>query len=820
MYRPPDSTVTYWERLDGALHKAALLTPSMTVLGDFNVDVGAGTTSPHYQRFSDFVASYGLRNLVTTATRTTPQCPNGKIIDLILTSCDDARSCAVVPSTLSDHDAVQVLLGLHVQVPRQACNSRKPFRNVRRIHIPDFRDDLDAAHLDTWPPNTTVDDMWSIWHYKLLAILDKHAPLQCSSAKRKQLPPWSDRHLFQLTQRKNRLHRRWRGDKANAALHTAFKRARAEARNAYRQKRNTYFQGQCTANAGNTKKLWRTINKVTCRDRPHVEPSCTIEDVASAFHKVVTDDCRPQTLSAPLGPPPRTSLPKFSHVSIGAVERLLQQVNPAKATGSDGVPGAVLKLCSDVLAPSVTSLFNASLSCGHVPSAFKLANVIPLHKSGDPSLPTNFRPVSLLPILSKLLEKLVQKELITFLDITASLPTTQFAFRRGHSTEDALVLMSNRILTAKDQGLFTGVCLLDMSKAFDKVQHDKLLQDLHSVGVSGTALDWFASYLSGRTQRVCLGSRTSSISACTSGVPQGSVLGPILFSLYTREVPAVVGQSESVQFADDIALACSRRTAQEVSDVLSASVSILADWLKDRGLILNAGKNQVVPIPAGRQHTADLQVICHDTSLPSVPSARYLGATIDSGMSWHAHIAKCSARVSQKIGALWRMRRCLNHQSRMTYFRSLIMSDLLYASNAYSSSLQRRYLDRLQVLQNSGARAVFGRPPWSSARDLLERIAVFRVAEVFNQKLAYLVWRCRYALASPELQALLTPAAPGPTGLQSAMGLCVPVSRSVAGRGRFACKGAVLWNALPSDIRAIHHARQFRTQVIPYTCAL
>ena len=264
MYRPPDSTVTYWERLDGALHKAALLTPSMTVLGDFNVDVGAGTTSPHYQRFSDLVASYGLRNLVTTATRTTPQCPNGKIIDLILTSCDDARSCAVVPSTLSDHDAVQVLLGLHVQVPRQACNSRKPFRNVRRIHIPDFRDDLDAAHLDTWPPNTTVDDMWSIWHYKLLGILDKHAPLQCSSAKRKQLPPWSDRHLFQLTQRKNRLHRRWRGDKANAALHTAFKRARAEARNAYRQKRNTYFQGQCTANAGNTKKLWRTINKVTC----------------------------------------------------------------------------------------------------------------------------------------------------------------------------------------------------------------------------------------------------------------------------------------------------------------------------------------------------------------------------------------------------------------------------------------------------------------------------------------------------------------------------------------------------------------------------
>ena len=118
------------------------------------------------------------------------------------------------------------------------------------------------------------------------------------------------------------------------------------------------------------------------------------------------------------------------------------------------------------------------------------------------------------------------------------------------------------------------------------------------------------------------------------------------------------------------------------------------------------------------------------------------------------------------------------------------MSDLLYASNAYSSSLQRRYLDRLQVLQNSGALAVFGIPPWSSARDLLERIAVFRVAEVFNQKPAYLVWRCRYALASSELQALLTPAAPGPTRLQSAMGLCVPVPHSVAGPG---CSRWIWW---------------------------
>ena len=144
-----------------------------------------------------------------------------------------------------------------------------------------------------------------------------------------------------------------------------------------------------------------------------------------------------------------------------------------KATGSDGIPGHLLKCCADILAASVATLFNASLVNGTVPTAFKLAHVIPLFKAGDPSIPTNFRPVSLLPILSKLLEKVVQKKLAQFLDISGTLPTTQFAFRAGHSTEDALVLMLNRILIARDKRLCTGICLLDMSKAFDKVRHER-----------------------------------------------------------------------------------------------------------------------------------------------------------------------------------------------------------------------------------------------------------------------------------------------------------------------------------------------------------
>ena len=177
--------------------------------------------------------------------------------------------------------------------------------------------------------------------------------------------------------------------------------------------------------------------------------------------------------------------------------------------------------------------FNASLSSGEVPRGFKLAHVTPLFKAGDPSVPTNYRPVSLLPVISKLLEKLVQKALVDFVD--PALPNTQFAFRPGHSTEDVLALLSDTVLQARDNGSVVATCLLDMSKAFDKVKHATFVQDLFSIGISGTALKWLRDYLSGRHQRVRMGSRLGRTVPCICGVPQGSVLGPMLFSIIIHQ---------------------------------------------------------------------------------------------------------------------------------------------------------------------------------------------------------------------------------------------------------------------------------------------
>ena len=796
---------------------------SITVIGDFNVNVSTPyPPCPIARKFLELCNCYGLTNHVHAPTRISPACPSGTTIDLILSASQDISECHVLPLTISDHFGIEA--NLHLQVSRsvspQAVERVRAQRNTRSVNLCEFRRDVSSAGLDDFTNTRDVDTMWASWHTKFLAVVDKHAPIRYVSSNRKSHPPWSDRELHKLNQRKNQLHRRWLRDKGNQNLHVQFKQARSSARNAYRRKRKDFFRAQCAASSQNPRKLWNVINSVTNRKRVRVEPTCPIEEVSSVFQAVVTDNARPHSIPLPQGPQPQTAMSELPQVSFGEVERLLRQINPAKATGSDGIPGHLLKCCADILAASVATLFNASLVNGTVPTAFKLAHVIPLFKAGDPSIPTNFRPVSLLPILSKLLEKVVQKKLAQFLDISGTLPTTQFAFRAGHSTEDALVLMLNRILSARDKRLCTGICLLDMSKAFDKVRHERLLQDLFDIGITGTALKWFSAYLSGRTQRICIGRDQSAISAPSCGVPQGSVLGPILFSIYTREVPTIANQSSSVQFADDIALISSSTSLDTVSATLSASVSALADWLQTRGLILNATKSHVIPVypnrqPQQPQHT--INVNCHETPIPVVTAARYLGVLLDSDLSWTPHVDRCTARLAQRIGALWRLRRCLTHQSRVLYFKAIIMSDLMYGSNAFSPLLTANQLDRLQVMQNRAARAVFGLSHHTSARTLLLQLDTYRVSEIFRQKFIVLVWRSRNEHASSELQALLVPSSAGPTRLHSTMGLRQPPVSTRFGKGCLAFRGAQLWNTLPSDIRAISTLRQFRASMIPHT---
>ena len=222
----------------------------------------------------------------------------------------------------------------------------------------------------------------------------------------------------------------------------------------------------------------------------------------------------------------KTSFFKFKEVSVNDVLTCLNAVDPHKAVGSDQVPGLLLKSCSTVLAGPLAKIVNGFLSAGYFPRAFKLSHISPLFKSGDVSAAKNFRPVSQLPIVSRILEYFMKQQLTTYLSKNGLFSESKFAYRRQRSTEDAVVLAINRWLSAKTERKHTGVVMADMSKAFYQVKHSRLIADLFSLSISGLALQWFCSYLSERFQQIKMGDNLSSSTACSREVPKAVSLDP------------------------------------------------------------------------------------------------------------------------------------------------------------------------------------------------------------------------------------------------------------------------------------------------------
>ena len=292
------------------------------------------------------------------------------------------------------------------------------------------------------------------------------------------------------------------------------------------------------------------------------------------------------------------------------------------------------------------------------------------------------------------------------------LPASQFAYRRRHSTEDALevVLVVNRWLIAKYERKETGVVFVDMSKAFDSVKHKLLLEELSNMGVTGTANSWLASYLIDRYQRVVVGGSMSSYTQCSRGVPQGSVLGPLLFTLYIRDIHHCIPRPVVHQeFADDIVLKASGSRAV-VCTYLSTAVTNLSTWLEDRGLKLNQTKTQVLLItPRGGQQNAEpLQIRCDGKLLTIVSQARYLGVIVDNELSWDGYVDHTIRQVRRSIGALWRSRQSLTVSSKNLFYHAMIMSRLTYGSNAIYPSLMARNMDALTRMTEAAIRAFFG----------------------------------------------------------------------------------------------------------------
>jgi hypothetical protein len=363
----------------------------------------------------------------------------------------------------------------------------------------------------------------------------------------------------------------------------------------------------------------------------------------SFFHSVFTthDMTPPSTDNTPTATS-ITHLPRIQ-LTVDGVMKTLQSLDPKKASGPDEIPGMVLKNTAQAIAPSLCRLFNLSLGLGTVPTRWKCANVTPVHKRDDASIVANYRPISLLSIISKTLERCVFDH--CYHHLSPHLYHLQHGFQKRKSTVTQLITVYHDIVEDIASGHEVDVIHLDLSKAFDKVSHHLLLSKLQSYGISGSLLKWFKSYLCDRQQRVVLDGVYSDWLPVLSGVPQGSILGPLLFLVYVNDMPNYVqGDSKLALFADDSKLYKVIKS-EPCKESFQDDIDRIHRWSIDSKMSFNASKCKVLNMSKKRSKTTDYQCHLGNQVLHNAAHTKDLGVTVSSDLTWNKHIDDMCAKA-------------------------------------------------------------------------------------------------------------------------------------------------------------------------------
>lgn len=557
-----------------------------------------------------------------------------------------------------------------------------------------------------------VDYLTELFCRLLYEAYDSCCPIKIKRVKQNKVcKPWIDDHVKLCIQRKHALYRDY---KRGIVEYDIFRAYSNRVANLLKSSKRRYFLMRFERSRGNMRETWSTINSAIGKSKVknNQVPNITVDgdlitdkkQIASMFNNHFAtigsklNDNIPRSVIRPLHYMGASNLQSMFATPCTAdeVARLIRSL-PSKSTGIDSIPTYILKRFVGIISDIIAKLFNKSLLTGSFPDCLKLASIIPLFKSGDRASLLNYRPISLLSTFSKIFEKLMHRRLVDFVEGFDLLSDNQYGFRSRHSTGDAILRYLSGAYASLDRGDYFCTVFLDFSKAFDTVNHDILLLKLHHMGIRGSVLGWFRSYLTNRSAYVSLGGVKSERVDLTMGVPQGSVLGPVLFNLYINDMSKSCGPLNCIHYADDTTLYLSHSSAVVLSSLISDSLKSLECWLQANRLSLNVNKTSYMVI-SNLCNDNFSPVFMGNVELNRVLSCKFLGLTIDSNLNFKLHVDNICKRIGRNIGIIYRIRSFVNSNVILCLYFSLIYPFLSYVVPAWgnSNSFNRDRISRLQ----------------------------------------------------------------------------------------------------------------------------
>ena len=805
VYRPPNYANNFFVEFSELLSIISLDHDCISIVGDFNIHIDK-LNDNNTKELIDLLDTFDLSQHISGPTHN-----RGHTLDLFITRGLESSFLSAIDTALSDHFCI--FLEMHV-TPIALSQPQ----TIKKRHLNEATCTLFMEAFSQAPtiPSESVNDLLDNFNSKTLKAIDAVAPLKTKVISGKKKAPWKNSLSVKEKKRESRkAERKWRKTKLHIH-HDIYKDSLKSYNQELKKSRQSFFADIINKNTNDARTLFVTINRLTTPP-PQIAPDFLSTVKCNEFATFFQDKIKNIRLAISLiakGPmvpihPLKRGLVNMTQFNIIDQKKLEETVQSLKSSTCclDTLPTSFLKNVHKCLAPDLLQIVNTSLLTGIFPRSLKTAVVKPLLKKPnlDPSIISNFRPVSNLPVLSKILEKTVYQQLYAFLSSNNILDPFQSGFRPHHSTETALLRVINDIRMNTDSGKISILVSLDLSAAFDTVDHEILLDRLENwVGLSGKVLDWFRSYLQDRNYFISIGNFISDLTDMTCGVPQGSILGPVLFNLYMLPLGPILQKNNIAyhSYADDTQLYIALSSDDYTPiNTLCQTIEQINDWMCQNFLQLNKDKTEIIVFGAKADR---LKVTAQLESLALKPKeqVKILGIIIDSDLNFNSHIKlirKCAFFQLKKIA---RLRGYTSKQDLEKLIHAFISSRLDYGNSLFEG-LPKKAIKQLQLIQNAAARVLARTKKAEHISPILKSLHWLPVCHRIDFKILLIVYKSLNGPGPKYLSELLQHYEPSRSLRSSGTGLLiVPRYKTKHGEAAFCHYAPHSWNKLPEDIRS------------------
>ena len=694
-----------------------------------------------------------------------------------------------------------------------------------------LKDKLSNVDWDSVCHNDDANVSYNMFVDKFQMLFDECVPkkkIKRHDAKRKPKVPWITYSLLKCIRRKNKLYKKYL-NKPTETNATTFKMYRNKLNSLLKLAKQNYFSSKLDKERYNMRNTWKVLNSILRSPKKKccnkfVRENNTYTDskqIANEFNRffasigpTLADNIQHQGQDFNMYLDSCSSTTCFFRpTDENEIVKLIGKLGNRKSPGYGQIRSELAKLVATEIAYPLKIIFNKSLYSGIVPDALKVAKVVPIYKKDSPESFNNYRPVSVLPCFSKILERIVHERCYSFLNTNNTLYNRQYGFRQKHSTYMAVLDFIKDINLAIDGNMYTAGIFMDLSKAFDTIDHDILLYKLYHYGFRGVSYNWFANYLTDRKQYVSHNTVQSSYENVKCGVPQGSILGPLLFILYMNDICKTSKLLSFILFADDTTVFYSDNDVQNLCDTMNCELNEVVNWFKCNKLSLNAAKTNLMFIGTPYQTKnipGDKHIYLDGCKLTRVHDAKFLGITLDENLSWKPHINGISKTCCKNIGVLNKLKHVLPKPSLYQLYCTLILPYLTYGVILWGSA-NKYLLNRIFKLQKRAVRIISNSSYLCHTKPLFEKYNVLDIFDLYNKELCIFMYKHQNGLLPRSFNHMFI----NMSNIHNYNTRNKQSYRSEFHKLRNVMTlGPKLWNALPNEIKVAKHISDFKNKIV------